>query len=90
MPSLSATAARSLRAGRKFLRGLVDTGHPLEDLLAAVATALSWDTASVWLFEGEQRMSLATEAAKLGMWMWDVLPCPPAPGQVGSGAGRRR
>ncbi len=29
MPSLKATAARSLRAGRKFLRGLTDTAHPL-------------------------------------------------------------
>jgi MoaA/NifB/PqqE/SkfB family radical SAM enzyme len=29
MPSLAATATRSLRAGRKFLRGLVNTDHPL-------------------------------------------------------------
>jgi MoaA/NifB/PqqE/SkfB family radical SAM enzyme len=29
MPSLTATATRSLRAGRKFLRGLLDTEHPL-------------------------------------------------------------
>ncbi len=29
MPSLRATAARSLRAGRKFLRGLANTEHPL-------------------------------------------------------------
>jgi MoaA/NifB/PqqE/SkfB family radical SAM enzyme len=29
MPSLTATTLRSLRAGRKFLRGLVNTEHPL-------------------------------------------------------------
>jgi MoaA/NifB/PqqE/SkfB family radical SAM enzyme len=29
MPSLTASAGRSLRAGRKFLRGLFDTHHPL-------------------------------------------------------------
>jgi MoaA/NifB/PqqE/SkfB family radical SAM enzyme len=29
MPSLTATATRSLRAGHKFLRGLVNTDHPL-------------------------------------------------------------
>jgi len=29
MPSLTATTTRGLRAGRKFLRGLVDTAHPL-------------------------------------------------------------
>jgi MoaA/NifB/PqqE/SkfB family radical SAM enzyme len=29
MPSVTATATRSLRAGRKFLRGLLDTEHPL-------------------------------------------------------------
>ena len=29
MPSLTATATRSLRAGRQFLRGLVNTDHPL-------------------------------------------------------------
>src|SRR5919112_2821969 len=29
MPSLTVTATRSLRAGRKFLRGLLDTQHPL-------------------------------------------------------------
>jgi MoaA/NifB/PqqE/SkfB family radical SAM enzyme len=29
MPSLTTTATRSLRAGRKFLRGLVNTDHPL-------------------------------------------------------------
>lgn len=29
MPSLTASATRTVRAGRKFLRGLVDTGHPL-------------------------------------------------------------
>jgi MoaA/NifB/PqqE/SkfB family radical SAM enzyme len=29
MPSFTASAARSVRAGRKFLRGLADTGHPL-------------------------------------------------------------
>jgi MoaA/NifB/PqqE/SkfB family radical SAM enzyme len=29
MPSLTATATRSLRAGGKFLRGLVNTDHPL-------------------------------------------------------------
>src|SRR5688500_16210369 len=29
MSSLTVTATRSLRAGRKFLRGLLDTEHPL-------------------------------------------------------------
>jgi MoaA/NifB/PqqE/SkfB family radical SAM enzyme len=29
MPSLTATTTRSLRAGQKFLRGLVNTAHPL-------------------------------------------------------------
>ena len=29
MPSVTATATRSMRAGRKFLRGLLDTEHPL-------------------------------------------------------------
>jgi MoaA/NifB/PqqE/SkfB family radical SAM enzyme len=29
MPSFSATSTRSVRAGRKFLRGLLDTEHPL-------------------------------------------------------------